>query len=136
MKTALYLTNCTADASQILHRWSSTDEPVRLTVVYPYTIETGRALTKDSFHQAKNQAETRLQGWANQLPQAWPGEVRTETLLAEPELAATLHLLLRGYDYMLVDDEQLGLSEAASALLTQTQTQLCQLCGKPTYAAV
>jgi hypothetical protein len=55
--------------------WSTRDEPVRLTVFYPYGIEN-----------------------ATDLAESWTGEVNAETLLAEPELAVMLHRLVRGYD--------------------------------------
>jgi len=125
MKTALCITNCSGESPRRLHEyWSSTEEPVRLTVVHPYDLDSDQPLTKETARTAKQQAESRLRQWTNELLNSRLGDLRTETLLADFYLALQLHLIIRKYDYLLVIDQQPVLSPALLAVVNQTQTQV------------
>ncbi|MFD2938264.1 hypothetical protein [Spirosoma flavum] len=129
MKTALFLTDGSVDSALSLRRWLSIDPKaaIRLTVVHPYDIELGTTLTKITCRAAKQQAVDRLENWLDLLPQLWSGEFKTETLLATPELAATIHLLLRPYTYLLVDDQAFGLPVNSDALINTSSAKICRL---------
>ncbi|CAN5497754.1 hypothetical protein BH09BAC4_BH09BAC4_14720 [soil metagenome] len=124
MKTAFYSTDCSVDSALALRSWLATnaDGAIHLTVVHAYDIEAGTALTKEAFRAAKQQAKARLDHWLEMLYQSWTGEVKPETLLASPELAITMHLLLRSYDILLLDEQII-----AETILNQTKTNCCRI---------
>jgi hypothetical protein len=127
MKTALIVTDCSANSACLVRHWltDQTDESIRLTIVYPYDIEEGQALTKSILRPAKEEARARLKNWSAGL--AWEGNLLTETVLASPELALTIYLLLRSYTYWLVEDiERIN---QFSDILAKTTTQPCWLSG-------
>ncbi|GAB2583526.1 hypothetical protein [Spirosoma areae] len=129
MKTAFFPTDCSVDSALALQRWlvATPLKAIQVTVVHPYVIEAGITLNKESYRVAKQQAIVRLEHWLALLPPSWPGELKTETLLASPELAVTIYLLLRPYNYLLVDDQPFGLP--ATTILNQTTAKLCRLAG-------
>ncbi len=137
MKTALFITDGSVDSALSLRRWLSTnpEAAIRLTVVHPYDIELGTTLTKNTCRVAKQQSVDRLEHWLNMLPQPWPGELKTKTLLASSELAVTIHLLLRPYTYLLVDDQTFGSPMNLDSLLNKTTTELCRL-GDCSFAVI
>ncbi len=137
MKTALFLTDGSVDSALSLRCWLATNPElsIRLTVVHPYDIELGTTLTKNTYQIAKQQAINRLEHWLNMLPQPWAVELKTEILLASPELAVTIHLLLRPYTYLLVDDQAFVLPANPGELLQKSTAILCRL-GDYSFAPV
>ncbi len=137
MKTAFFLTDGSVNSALSLRCWlaANSETAVRLTVVHPYDIELGTILTKNTYQMAKRKAIDRLENWLNLLPQSWPGELKTETLLASPELAVTIHLLLRPYTYLLVDDQAFGLPVNPDELLNKSTAELCWL-GDYSFAVI
>lgn len=125
MKTAFFLTDCSVDSALVLRRWreANPDEAIRLTVVHPYDIETGVALSKETYRQARQQAAARLERWLGMTPQPWLGAIKPETLLAPPALAIDMHRLLRSYDYLLIDWQTFGLPADTYTQLTQPVAQ-------------
>jgi hypothetical protein len=136
MKTAFYSTDCSIDSALVLRQWMAThaDEPIQLTVVHPYDVEAGTSLNKEVCRTAKQEAKSRLDKWLDLLPQSSPNQVKSETLLASPELAVKLHMLLRRYDYLLVDEQIQELSSETMAMLCQTNTQLISVSGSMAVA--
>lgn len=124
MKTALYITDCSVDAALALRWWMTTDaeEAIHLTVVHSYNIEVGTSLNKEVCRAAKQLATARINNWLKMFNQAWVSEVKSETLLASPELAITLHVLLRSYDYLLLDEQDIS-----ETTLRQTKAKVCRL---------
>ncbi|MCK8493900.1 MULTISPECIES: hypothetical protein [Spirosoma] len=106
MKTVFFLTDCSVDSALFVRRWltDQNEAVIRLTIVHPYDIEAGDALTKETHRVAKQQAVTRLARWLDMIPASTSVELKPETLLASPELAAKIHQHLRAYDYILVDE--------------------------------
>jgi len=98
------------------------DEAICLTIVHPYDIAAGAPLNKDACRAARQQAKARLDHWLEMLTQSWEGELRPETLLSPPELAITMHLLLRSYDYLLLDEQVIS-----ETILQQTKVKVCRL---------
>jgi hypothetical protein len=125
MKTAFYLTDCSEDSAQRLRRWLAdrADASIRLTVVYPYDIEEGQSLTQTTLRPAKEEARTALKNWSSALQ--WNGNLQPETVLASPELALSIYLLLRSYSYWLVDDTEY--ISQFSDILAKTNTHPCWL---------
>lgn len=125
MKTALFVTDCSVDSALSLRNWLSAhaSQPIRLTVVYPYDIDSGQALTRDTLQPAKAEARRQLNNWSAQLDTIDASWLTTETLLASPELALSIHLLIRGYDYWLVNDLVEVANPAVSAILSQGTTR-------------
>lgn len=105
MKTACFITNCSVDSALTLRRWVDThsDETIRITVVHPYGVDAGITLNKETCRTAKQQATARLDHWLAMLPTL--RNAKPETLFSSPELALKMYLLLRYYDYVLVDDQ-------------------------------
>jgi hypothetical protein len=131
MKTALFVTDCSIDAALSLRSWlaAQASQPIRLTVVYPYDIAGGQALSRDTLKPAKADAVAQLKDWSDLLDTIPASQLTTETLLASPELALSIHLLLRGYDYWLINDGEQVTSPAVSAILSQRTTQTRMLAG-------
>ncbi|WP_338874645.1 hypothetical protein WBJ53_03400 [Spirosoma sp. SC4-14] len=129
MKTACFPTDCSVDSALALRGWLTThsSEAIRLTVVHTYDIEVSDRLTKESYRIAKQQAQSRLEQWLDMLPQSWAGACKPETLFSSPELALKMHLLLRSYDYLLVDDQLASVSADVDALLSRASAKLCRL---------
>lgn len=125
MKTAFYLTDCSDSSAHLLREWlaTHTDESIRLTVVYAYDIEEGKPLNQSTLRPAKEEARTTLKNWSSSLN--WDGHLQPETVLASPELAQTIYLLLRSYTYWLVDDAAY-ITQFAD-ILAKTSTQPCRL---------
>lgn len=136
MKTALFVTDCSIDAALSLRHWlaARNSQPVRLTVVYPYDITRGQTLSRDTLKPAKAGAVAQLDNWSALLDALPAGHLTTETLLASPELALSIHLLLRGYDYWLVNDEEQITSPAVAAILNQCTTRAEVLSGSARLA--
>ncbi|CCH52641.1 hypothetical protein BN8_01655 [Fibrisoma limi BUZ 3] len=131
MKTALYITTCTDEPTRALQEyWLATEEPLRLTVVHPYTLDSNQLITKEAVRTAKQQAESRLRQWTAELLNDQPGNLQTETLLADPDLALQLHLIIRKYDYLLIADQHTVLPPALLAIVNQTQTLMRVLSDK------
>lgn len=135
MKTALFVTDCSIDAALSLRNWlrAQGSQPIRLTVVFPYDIARGQALTRNTLQPARADALTQLSTWSallDTIPASW---LTTETLLASPELATAIHLLLRSYDYWLVNDTEQAVSPSAAAILRQrtTQTRMLSCTNRP-----
>ncbi|GAB3786979.1 hypothetical protein GCM10028818_51140 [Spirosoma horti] len=124
MKTAFYSTDCSVDSALALRRWlvMNADEAICLTIVHPYDIAAGTPLGKEACRAARQQAKARLDLWLEMLTQSWEGELRPETLLSSPELAITMHLLLRSYDYLLLDEQVIS-----ETILQQTKVKVCRL---------
>lgn len=125
MKTALFVTDCSIDSALSLRNWLSAHarQPLRLTVVYPYDIPGGQSLSRDTLKPARTEALTQLKSWSGLLDTIGTDWLTTETLLASPELAISIHLLIRGYDYWLVDDWSQVANPALAAVLNQGSTR-------------
>ncbi|GAB3511549.1 hypothetical protein GCM10027341_51180 [Spirosoma knui] len=104
-------------------------EPVCLTIVYPYDVEAGTSLNKETCRTIKQEAKSRLDQWLDLIPQTATDQLKPETLLASPNLAVKLHALLRRYDYLLVDAQVQELSDETLAMLSQTNAQLISVSG-------
>ncbi|SOD93390.1 hypothetical protein [Spirosoma fluviale] len=129
MKTALFVTDCSVDSALTVRNWLSahSHQPIRLTVVLPYDIDEGQSLDKKSLQAAKSEASNRLKNWSDLLSATDPGSVVAETLLANPELAISMHLLIRRYDYWLVEDWSLVTNPTLSSILNQPTLQTLPL---------
>lgn len=112
MKTALFITDCSAASAETLTGWLTTSPvPVSLTVVHPYDISPGQPLNKVIIGEVRQQAVSRLQAWQNLLTTPGKGQtttcnvpvnaVQAKVLLGTPELAARIYLSLDSYDYFL-----------------------------------
>lgn len=131
MKKALLLTDGSLNQALLLSRWIDQNqaEPVDLTVVYAYTLtDTNKQPLKAAdYRSAKQEACDSLNRWLNFLPAPWPGNLQTETLVGDPDLVMRLHLLLRRYDYLLIDFCQQGVLSAFMACRQQVTTTLSYL---------
>ncbi|GAB3020712.1 hypothetical protein [Spirosoma pulveris] len=125
MKTALFVTDCSVDSALTVRNWLSahSHQPVRLTVVLPYDIDEGQPLDKKSLQSARSEAGSRLKNWSALLGDTDPGSLVVEPLLASPELAISMHLLIRRYDYWLVEDWSLVENATLSSILNQPALQ-------------
>jgi hypothetical protein len=125
MKTALFVTDCSIDSALSLRNWLSAHarQPIRLTVVYPYDLPSGLALNRNTLQPAKTEALSQLKNWSAMLDTIDITWLTTETILASPELALSIHLLIRNYDYWLVDDWAQVADPALAAILNQRTTQ-------------
>lgn len=145
MRKALLLTDGSVDRALSLRQWlESQSEPIDLTVVYALSLPTpdDQPLKVVTYREAKRLASEELNRWLTFLPQAGTSptaphrfaQLHTEILLGEPELVLTIHLLIRRYDYLLLDASQHNV--AATFLLCQHQisTQLWCL-SEPEYAS-
>jgi len=133
MKKALFVTNCSVDSALALRNWAveNKQESIALTVVHPYDLESWE-LNKQAIKEAKQRAQYQLGSWLELLarldgPDGWPGTLQTETLMASPRLAATIHLLLRTYDYVVVEDPWNQTPLVSAELLRRSGAQLCPL---------
>ncbi|UFH54542.1 hypothetical protein [Spirosoma sp. KNUC1025] len=127
MKKALLLTDGSVDMALSLGQWLNRQtEPLELTVVYAYALvqEANQPLKAAAHREANQKATENLNRWLDFLPQPWPDKLRTEVLLGNPELVLTIHLLLRQYDYLLIDFWQKGILSAFVACQNQITTQL------------
>lgn len=124
MKTAFYATDCSVDSALALRRWQTANpnESLRLTILHSYDLDDSLALNRETYRAAKQQAKARLDQWLEMLTQSWAGELNPETLLASPELAITMHLLLRSYDFLLLDEQVIS-----ETILHQTKVKVCRL---------
>ncbi|GAB3543886.1 hypothetical protein GCM10027577_13490 [Spirosoma fluminis] len=104
-------------------------EPICLTIVYPYDVKAGTSLTKETCRTIKQEAKSRLDQWLDLIPQTASDQIKPETLLASPKLAVKLHMLLRRYDYLLVDAQVQELSDETRTMLSQTNAQLISVSG-------
>ena len=130
MKKALLLTDCSVDLALSVNRWlQNQSAPIDLTVVYAFALsaDSAQPLKAAAHRAAKQEANKYLQQWLNCLPTPWPGKLQTEPLLGEPELVMRIHLLLRQYDYLLVDVEQQDVVSAFVACTNYIKTELHNL---------
>lgn len=137
MKKALLMTDGSVDMAMSLNQWLNTQpEPIDLTVVYTFTLNqtAGQPLKAAVYREARETATEDLNRWLNFLPQpcsdqSRPGQsslsqLHTEILLGGPELVLALHLLLRRYDYLLIDVWQKGFVSAFKSFQGRISTQL------------
>lgn len=127
MKKALLLTDGSVDMALSFNRWLETQsEPIDLTVVYAFDLNkrADLPLKASLFREAKQTANEQLTRWVSFLSKTGLGEFRTEILLGEPELVLTIHLLLRRYDYLLIDLNQNDALSTYRACQRQINTQL------------
>jgi len=124
MLTALFITDCSVDSALLLRTWLSeqTHQPLSLTVVHPYDIPTGALLHKSVCQPAKAEALTRLNNWTAMMGNSENVYLTTEILFANPEVTLTIHLLIRGYNYLLVDDWSPVSPTALPLMLAKTRT--------------
>lgn len=129
MQTALFLTDCSVDSALSLRGWlvQHTHEPLRLTVVHPYEIEGGDTLHKSVCTPAKSEAVARLAHWRAMLGEVDTIHLNTEALFARPNVALMIHLLIRGYDYWVVDNWAMAAVPSVAALLEQSGTKVRSL---------
>ncbi|GAB3946007.1 hypothetical protein GCM10028805_16030 [Spirosoma harenae] len=139
MKKALLLTDGSIDMALSLRQWLETSaEPIDLTVVYALSTTqlTSQPLKAAPYYEAKKVANERLNRWLTFLPQndrlhpdpSQKHQLHTEILLGEPELVLTIHLLIRRYDYLLVDPVQPEVISTFEACQSQIMTQLKWIC--------
>ncbi len=130
MQTALFLTDCSVDSALSLRGWLAghTHQSVRLTVVHPYEMAGDKPLHKSVCKPAKTEALARLDNWMAMLGEADTTCLTTEALFASPNVALMIHLLIRGYDYWVVEDWTLADSPSVAPLLEQTSTKVRSLC--------
>lgn len=123
MKTALFITDCSADSARRLRQWLAThaDSTIRLTIVLPYDIAPGLPLTRNTFNPVKEAAQQQLKSWSLALE----GTIFSETVLATPDLALTIYLMLRTYTYWLANSSEQVTQFAELAAKTSTQVY-CQ----------
>jgi hypothetical protein len=130
MKKALLLTDCSVDLALSVNRWMQTQsDSIDLTVVYAFGLSSnpGQPLKAAAHRSAKQEANENLTQWLSCLPMPWPGKIQTETLLGEPELVMRIHLLLRQYDYLLIDFGQQEVVSAFVACKNYIATELQNL---------
>ncbi|WP_080059480.1 hypothetical protein [Spirosoma aerolatum] len=127
MKKTLLLTDGSVDMALSFNRWQETQsEPIDLTVVYAFDFnkDADQPLKASLFREAKQTANEQLNYWVEFLSKARLGAFRTEILLGEPELVLTIHLLLRRYDYLLIDLSQKDALATYRTCQRQINTQL------------
>ena len=127
MKKALLLTDGSVDMALSLNRWLETQaELIELTVVYPYSPAQGvsQPVKAVVYKKAKQKAAEELNRWLDFLPQAGLGQLHADVLSGDPKLVLTVHLLLRQYDYLLIDFWQRGVLSAFVTCRNQITTQL------------
>lgn len=127
MKKALLLTDCSVDLALSVNRWMQhQSDSIDLTVVYAFGLsaDPDQPLKAAAHRTAKQEAAENLRQWLSCLPMPWPGKLQTETLLGEPELVIRIHLLLRQYDYLLIDFEQQEVISAFMACKNYISTEL------------
>lgn len=130
MLTALFITDCSVDSALSLRTWLSeqSHQPLRLTVVHPYDIPAGESLHKSVCQPAKAEALTRLANWKHMLGDPESLHLTTETLFSTPEVSLTIHLMIRSYDYLLVDNWSPVTDTTITSLLKKTQTTIQPVC--------
>ncbi|MBO0935424.1 hypothetical protein J2I47_02575 [Fibrella sp. HMF5335] len=106
MQTALFITDCSVDTALSLRTWLAQPRhhPLRLRVVYPYDTPAGEPLHKSVCQPARTEAIARLANWTAMLGAVDTTCLHTEVLFATPSVALSSHLLIRDYDYLLLDD--------------------------------
>ncbi|QMW00877.1 hypothetical protein [Spirosoma foliorum] len=130
MKKALLLTDCSVDLALTVNRWAANQvDAIDLTVVYAFALSQtdNQPLTAATHRAAKQEANANLGQWLNYLTTPWSGKIQTETLLGDPGLVIRIHLLLRQYDYLLIDLEQQEVASAFLACQNYTTTELHRL---------
>ena len=130
MKQTLFITDGSVDQALSVGRWlESQPEPVKLTAVHAFAIAqpADQSLNAAVYREAKQAATEMLNRWVNFLPKSWPGQLDAELLPGDPELVLTIHLLLRRYDYLLIDGWQQGPLSTYAACQNQINTQLIWL---------
>lgn len=140
MKKALLVTNGSVDMALSLNQWlEAQSEPADLTVVYAFPLPpaTGQPLNAATYRQSRQTAAEELKRWLDFLPESRKnssgsgldrlGKLHTELLPGAPELVLSIHLLLRRYDYLLIDFEQTELVSTFRSFQRQIGTQLCFL---------
>ena len=136
MKKALLVTDGSVDQALSLSHWLETQsDPIDLTVVYGYTIAqpANQSLRAAVYREAKQEATESLNHWLSFLPASATallpngycfGQLHTELLLGDPELVRAIYLLLRRYDYLLIDVWQQGVRSTYKLCQRQISTQL------------
>jgi len=126
MKTALYITDCSIDSALALRNRlaMSPNVPFRLTIVHPYDLEPDQPLNKVVLKEARQAAATRLTNWKTALGDTHATSLKTELLFASPELALRIHLLIRQYDAVIIDEQWILAPQELASLLAQTGSQL------------
>ena len=127
MKKALLVTDGSVDQALSLSHWLETQsDPIDLTVVYGYTIAqpANQSLRAAVYREAKQEATESLNHWLSFLPASAPVQLHTELLLGDPELVLAIYLLLRRYDYLLIDVWQQGVRSTYKLCQRQISTQL------------
>lgn len=130
MKKALLLTDCSVDLALAVNQWvTNQPDSIDLTVVYAFSLSSdeNQPLKAAAHRTAKQEASENLRQWLNCLPTPWPGKIQTETLLGEPELVMRIHLLLRQYNYLLIDHAQQDVVSAFVACKSYIATELQSL---------
>lgn len=130
MKKALILADGSVDMALSLNQWLAVQpDPIDLTVVYGFALRQppDQPLLASLYRDAKQAARQELIRWLTLLTQPQPGLIQAELLLGEPELVLTIHLLLRRYDYLLIDGFQSGNVATYTLCQPQITTQLRNL---------
>lgn len=130
MLTALFITDCSVDSALSLRAWLSQQSrhPICLTVVHPYDIPAGESLHKSVCQPAKADALARLANWTAILGNLENTHLTTETLFSNPEVALTIHLMIRNYNYLLVDNWVPIMDNTLTVRLEKTQTSIHSVC--------
>ena len=137
MKKALLLTDGTIDMALSTNRWlNDQSEAIDLTVLQAYGVqpEADKPLKAGDWRLAKQAAADALGRWAAYLVGCRPGLLHTEQLLGEPERVLMIHLLLRQYDYLLIDAGQQNVLETFATCQAHIATTLCPLHVDTTYS--
>ncbi len=130
MLTALFITDCSVDSALALRNWLSeqSHQPLSLTVVHPYDIPPGESLHKSVCQPAKADALSRIANWTAMLGNPENTRLTTEILFSTPEIALTIHLMIRGYDYLMVDNWSPVSHTALPVMLEKAGTKIQSIC--------
>lgn len=112
------------------NRWlNDQSEPIDLTVVQAYGVpsDADKPLKAGAWRLAKQTAADGLSRWTEYLVNGKPEWLHTELLLGEPERVLMIHLLLRQYDFLLIDAGQPEVLETFYACQEHIATRLCYL---------
>lgn len=127
MKKALILTDCSVDQAIALTNWlRNQPEPIDLTIVcaYALTPEPGHTMKATDHRAAKDKARQKLHNWLNFLPNADSVMYRINALSGNSKLVLQTYLLLRQYDYLLVNFWQQDVLAAFDSCNKLTGTKL------------
>ncbi|WP_420148610.1 hypothetical protein [Spirosoma sp.] len=127
MKKSLLFTDGSVDTALSLNRWlEQQTEAIDLTIVYAFSLPqaSGQPLKAATYHQAKQEASERLTYWLNFIPTSGPNHFKTEILPGDPKLVLSIYLLLRRYDYLIIDTGQTEVLSAFMACRSQVSTQV------------